>query len=213
MALTTTPPGGGDGGSLYNFFPWHTNLARNSAVNEGNLVATPVAAPTAAATVVADADRTLASSSAALFKDASVPPPDFAATSRPSLSLDARPRCLHDLIALARALPIPVTSSSWIVGHFHAGVAPPPLLAHCLPSADSTSLARSGDGSAASTTSRASDSARAAYAPQRVVAAAAVFAVFAGALLVMVRRKELRPYFLQRPPVQQQAKIAIVTPC
>ena len=47
-------------------------------------------------------------------------------------------------------------------------------------------LARSGDGSAASRTSRASDSARAAYAPPRVVVATAVFVVFAGAVLVMV---------------------------
>ena len=42
---------------------------------------------------------------------------------------------------------------------------------------------------AASTTSRTSNSARAVYAPLRIVAAAAVFAVFAEAVLVMVRRR------------------------
>ena len=74
-ASTTTPPGGGDGGSLYISFPWCINLARNSAVDEGSPVATPVAALAAAATVIADVDRTLASLLEALFKDASIPPP------------------------------------------------------------------------------------------------------------------------------------------
>jgi hypothetical protein len=69
-ALTTTSPRGGNSRSLYISFPCRTNLVWNLAVDKGNTLAAP-----AAAVVIADADRTLASLSAAAFMDASVPPP------------------------------------------------------------------------------------------------------------------------------------------
>ena len=53
-------------------------------------------------------------------------PPDFAAASHPSLLSDTQPCRLHNLIALARALPIPETSSSLIIDSASMPASPPP---------------------------------------------------------------------------------------
>ncbi len=78
---------------------------------------------------------------------------------------DVRLCHLHNLIPLARALPFPVTLSSLIVDGASTPALPPPLLAYSLPSANRTLFARLEDGSAASTTSHASNLARMVYAP------------------------------------------------